>query len=221
MILAVKLPFMSIKKLATALIALLTLCSLPSTSHARVGESRNELEGRLLQDRTAVKVPSRQVEALLMHRTVPYRWIYEYLPSGSEHELYYKPADDNRASTTDLDVEFPDGWMLHVIYYKGQSVFEAYRRNGSAMSSFEEEGILMRHKNGSHWSRVGERGVTDSAIGYNFERADSGLRALKRGEYLILYRPEFDLGIKKQADEAQAEAEALAKENAPDSLQGF
>ncbi len=199
--------------LITAALILIT------SAHARIGESKSSLENRLLKDRTAVKVPSRDRDALLEHRSVLYKNLYEFLPEDIEQEIYYKLAEDGQATTADLEELFPDGWMVHVIYYKGQSVFEAYRRNGAGINRYEEEGILMLNKGGSHWQYV--KDASETAIGYNMERADGEVRALKKGNYLILYRTEFDQGIKTLKDEAAAEGDALSKEAAPDSIQGF
>lgn len=71
-----------------------TVCLFAAVSlHARIGERRSELEGRLLADRLAIKVPTRMQDRLLNDRSVPYKWIYEYLPEGVVMEIYYKAAD--------------------------------------------------------------------------------------------------------------------------------
>lgn len=45
------------------------------------------------RDRLAIKVPTRMQDRLLNDRSVPYKWIYEYLPEGVVMEIYYKAAD--------------------------------------------------------------------------------------------------------------------------------
>ena len=114
---------------------------------------------------------------------------------------------------------FPDGWTIHVVYYKGQSVFEAYRRNGEGMTRFEEEGLLEAQKGGSHWQRVQQ--ANNTALGYSFERADGDVRAIRKGPYLIFYRPEFDEGIKTQLDEEKSEKDTEDMEKVKESLKGF
>jgi hypothetical protein len=208
----------NLKRFLPLITAVLILCS---TAQARVGESRSSLESRLLKDRTAVKVPSRLQEKLLNDRSVPYRALYEYFPESAEQEVYYKLSEDGQATTADLETTFPDGWMVHVVYLNGQSVFEAYRRNGAGITRYEEEGILMVNMGGSHWQRVNPKDVQNTAIGCSLERTDGEVRAIRKGNFLIVYRTEFDEAVKKLQDEANAESDAEAQENAPDSLRGF
>jgi hypothetical protein len=208
----------NLKRLLPLITAVILTCTL---AQARVGESRGSLENRLLKDRTAVKVPSRLQEKLLNDRSVPYRALYEYFPESVEQEVYYKLAENGQATTADLETAFPDGWMVHVVYLNGQSVFEAYRRNGPGITRYEEEGILMVNKDGSHWQRVNPKDVPNTAIGCSLERADGEVRAIRKGNFLIVYRTEFDEAVKKLQDEARAETDAEAQENAPASLQGF
>lgn len=190
-------------------------------AEARIGESQSSLEGRLLRDRTAVKYRSQDVQARLNDRSVPYRGLYSFFPGGVVHELYFKPAEDSRASRRDLSDAFPEGWTLHVVYWRGQSVFEAYRRNGSNISSFEEAGLLSLVSGDSYWKRIPREQAKPSAFGYNFEREDGRLRALRSNNYLIIFRPEFDELVLQEQETARAEREARDQERAPDSLQGF
>lgn len=205
-------------KLITSFI-LLFVCL--DSVQARIGETRSTLEGRLLQDRTAIKVPERKMRALINHQTVPYRHLLMYFPENAEQVLYYKPASDEKAEMDDLDTEFPRGWMLHVVFYKGRSVFEAYRRNGSKVNRHEQSGLLLLNKGDSFWKKVDEGTRSKTAIGYSMERDDGEIRALPAGSFLIFYMPEFDEGIKVQLDERRAKSDASAKERAPDSIQGF
>ncbi|WOO39793.1 hypothetical protein [Rubellicoccus peritrichatus] len=205
-------------KLLTYLL-FLSLCL--GEAQARIGESRSTLEGRLLKDRQAIKVSSRKLPGLIEHKSVPYRRFLEYFPESAEHMVYYKPAEGEQASTDDLDVTFPDGWMLHVVYYKGRSVFEAYRRNGAGINRYEESGLLLRTKGESFWKNVDGKDREETAMGYTMERDDGEIRANRQGNFMIFYMPEFDLAIKTQLDEENAEADELAQEKAPDSLAGF
>jgi hypothetical protein len=79
----------------------------------------------------------------------------------------------------------------------------------------------MVNKDGSHWQRVNPKDVPNTAIGCSLERADGEVRAIRKGNFLIVYRTEFDEAVKKLQDEARAETDAEAQENAPASLQGF
>lgn len=189
---------------------------------ARVGESQTQLESRLLSNRTGIEVPTRQVKQIIDHRSVPYRSLYEYFPENAVHELYFKPAEDDAATTSVFDAtDFPDGWLVHVVYYKGRSVFEAYRRNGDGMSKYEEEGLLMLNKGDSHWNRATKEEARQTVLGVNYKRTDGEVFAVKKGQTFIFYMPEFDQGIKTQLEEDQQDADEKARENAPDSVRGF
>lgn len=212
---------MARRKFINLLVSFVFLSLSHGALQARIGESRSTLEGRLLRDRTAVKVPTKKQQNLIGHRSVPYRQYLEYFPENAEHMLYYKPAEAERASTDDLDDQFPEGWMLHVVYYKGRSVFEAYRRNGAAINRHERSGLLLRAKGESFWKNIGPNDREDSAMGYSMERDDGEVRANQQGNFMIFYMPEFDLAIKEQMDEEKAENDLLAQETAPDSLEGF
>lgn len=188
---------------------------------ARPGESRSTLERRLLDGRIAVKFPDREIDAKLEDRGVPYKNLFEFFPEGLEHEIYFKPAGAEKASQGDIETKSPEGWELHVIYYKGQSVFEAYRRNGGGISRFEQEGLMMLNKGQSFWKRVDKNQIKDSAIGYDFERDDGELRAARRGNYFIIFLPEFDNMLFAKMEEERQLADEDAKEKAPQSLAGF
>ena len=207
----------SIKLITTFILLFICLGS----ALARIGETQSTLESRLLQDRTAIKVPERKMKSLINHNTVPYRNLLMYFPENSEQVLYYKPASGEKAEMADLDVEFPRGWMLHVVFYKGRSVFEAYRRNGARVNRHEQSGLLLLNKGDSFWKKIDDGAKEKSALGYSMERDDGEIRALSSGSFLIFYMPEFDKGIKTQLDERRAEKDASAKERAPNSIEGF
>ncbi|MBC2593180.1 hypothetical protein H5P28_02795 [Ruficoccus amylovorans] len=208
--------------LKRSLLLLITAGLLAGTAHARIGESRSSLENRLFKDRKGVKVPARDQSNWITHKSVPYRALYEFFPDGIEEAVYYKIAEDGQATTADVNEnQFPDGWMLHVVYKNGQSVFEAYRRNGAGITRYEEEAILVVNQGGSHWQRVNAKEAKPSVFGYNLERADGQVRAQLRGNYLLVYRVEFDEVVKAGKDEADAETDAEKKDEAPKSVEGF
>ncbi|QYY35180.1 hypothetical protein [Ruficoccus sp. ZRK36] len=196
-----------------------------SAATARIGETQSELEGRMLKNRTAVKVPARNQEVMLADRSIPYKHIYALLPEGVEQVIYFKPAEAEAAATSDLETPgrnpFPDGWTVHVIYYNGRSVFEAYRRAGAPMSRYEMESILVLNKGDSNWERVDAKNAAPSVIGYNFQRADKQVLANKKGGTLILFSPQLDAVMLETRQVANAESDQEAQEKAPDSVRGF
>lgn len=189
---------------------------------ARVGESRASLEGRMLSDRTALRYPDAVVRDKLGDRNLPYRNLIEHMPQGVEHVMYFKRADGSHASNRDIaEHRFPDGWDLHVIYYQGVSVFEAYRRNGPGLSPFEEQGLLGVNRGDSHWNRVAAADRGESAIGYTYERDDGYVRARREGRHMIFFRPGFDQRIQESLEAQRAKIREEQQAVAPDSIKGF
>src|SRR5690606_21341589 len=108
-------------------VIVLALVSALPLAEARVGETKSDMESRLMRNRRVIEYPARYLERKLQEprSRVPYR---EYLPhfaEGSVHTIYFKKAEDATVSRSDLDTSaFPDGWDLHVVYYQNISVFE-------------------------------------------------------------------------------------------------
>ncbi len=187
-----------------------------------MGENRGALEGRMLSDRTAIRYPESTVAAKLTDRSLPYRNLIDHMPSGVEHVMYFKRADGRTASNRDIaDDRYPEGWDLHVIYYQGVSVFEAYRRNGPGLTGFEEQGLLSINQGDSHWNRIPVTERADSAIGYSYERNDGSVRAQREGRFMIFFRPGFDDRIREAVEVDRAQIREEQRQQAPDSLKGF
>lgn len=200
----------------------LAFLPLATETEARVGESIREIESRLTTQRTGLRYPDHRVEALIQHRSVPYRGLLEFFPEQVEHHLFYKPAEDRRASNRDIEEQnFPEGWHLHVVTLRDNSIFEAYRRLGAPLTDAEVEGLLLMHRGTSKWVRVSSNERGDSAFDYQFEREDEKLRARRWGSALLFFRPEFDENVFATRQEYREERRLEQEEMAPESLHGF
>ncbi|MEM8550652.1 MAG: hypothetical protein AAGF10_07665, partial [Verrucomicrobiota bacterium] len=83
------------RRLLAGCFLLTAVCSL----EARIGETKQEVEARMLADRNAIAVPHGLVQRALNHRSVAYRQLYELFPAGAVHEFYYKTDDGSQATT--------------------------------------------------------------------------------------------------------------------------
>jgi hypothetical protein len=203
----------------------------PLIGWARIGESAAEVEQRFTQPdkgriyRFPKDMPERERERLL--REVPIRQYDHLLPKeGWEEVIYWKSAIDGQ-----LDRE--DGWRVHVFFYNGRSVYEAYRRVGPSLNEFEVRAILNFNRSGQTWRRLEGEAVkaSESLLGYTFELGDPAtplLRARQQGEWLIIYHATLDARLnesKRRWDESEAvrrEGERRRQaETAPASVDGF
>src|SRR5690606_27931788 len=143
--------------------------------------------------RRVIEYPARYLERKLNEprSRVPYREHLPHFAEGSVHTIYFKKAADATVSRSDLDVSaFPDGWDLHVVYYQNISVFEAYRRNGASLSDAEVDALLALKRGDSFWKRVNRR-EPPQVWGCDFVLEDGSMMAVRQGNFLIFYRPEF------------------------------
>lgn len=205
-------------------------CALVLTCHllnARVGESRSKLEERLESSGLGKEYPSDVVDKKIQHGDLFYRWLYRLLPEGTEHVVYFKTADGARAGRDDVKhdnlkkIRYPDGWDLHVIYLNGQSVFEAYRRNGPNPNQYEIETILSLNQGNSSWVKVPGNQNEKSVFGYEYEREDEELRAKRQGRVFIIYYKGLDVSLWEKRQEELEEDKVKQQDSLEDSILGF
>lgn len=110
------------------------------------------------------------------------------------------------------------GWDLHVIYVRGVSVLEFYKRS-QALSSYEFNQLLALQTGGTYWTKVNSKEAPEdeppSAVGYDMATNDGKIRGKKMGgNGLIFVDAEFDAGLARAYETAQ-------QEDAPTSVNGF
>lgn len=209
--------------LACVLIALLP--ALPS--HARVDETQDEFERRLLQPFVGKFVmreknpdPVKEEETL---RQQPFNGVKAHFPSGVRERRYWKSAVPNMLSNE-------NGWRVHVFFHEGRSVLEAYQRVGDTLSEFEIQIILRANQGSSEWRKVEPESLEtkSSAIGCDYQLADGSLRARVTGDWLMVYSVKLDSHVREQLRliqqsnlHQQEERERLRQIAAPGSTAGF
>lgn len=212
-------------------LALITLSCL--SAHARIGESRRTIENRLTQGGRGLVIDDDDLRhyyirqapftALIMERVGGEFAIHPEL--NLSVGVYYKTIGDERAFKSRLTqdngrpVEHPAGWMLYVVYYKGQSVLEYYARSGS-MTEAESNGILLLNQGSSNWvnDKLPEEKYPNDdyepLLPHKFHRADGKLLANLESNGLMIFQIEVDAMLSQAKHKRESE-------DAPDSLAGF
>ncbi|HAV12887.1 MAG TPA: hypothetical protein DCX06_05255 [Opitutae bacterium] len=185
----------------------------PSSSEARIGERREEIERRLTGSGGIIYRNDETEQA--RRKGMPYMQYMELLGSSADVRIYFKTADGRRPTTSELESKrMNTGWDLHVVYVNGKSVAEVYKRS-QAMSEYELNQLIAMQGGGSGWKKLGKGAAEESAFGYEMESGDGSVRAKKLGGDSILF-------VDAKVDSALAEMNTNdLLEKAPLSVNGF
>ena len=200
----------------TSIFAVLVIASfLPFTLDARIGESRESIERRLFSSGGIIYRDDTIEES--RRKGMPYAQYLEYLPSSSDVRIYFKTSDGRRPASSELsDRRMSAGWDFHVVYVKGKSAIEVYKRS-QGMTEQEFNRLMAIHANGSFWRRLGKEDNTEvvSAFGFDMIRDDGLVRARKLGRDSVLF-----FGTEIDVELAEMKTSDLQKK-APVSVDGF
>lgn len=161
----------SLKTTALITLAACGFALFATTAAARIGETQEAVERRLLQPglgkihrpdapentKNAHKPKGTSAAAIQKEKIFrekfrereqqkqPFTMMRRHLPPDIREVTYWKSA-----STKQLDTE--NGWAVHVFYWKNRSVLEAYERKGETLNEFEIKGILLLNRGNSNWT---------------------------------------------------------------------
>ena len=194
---------------------------------ARLGETQEEFEHRLLQPAIGKFIPkeknpdpAKEEEQL---RQQPFNDVRIHFPEGIRERKYWKSAVPNVLSNE-------NGWRVHVFFQDNRSTMEAYQRIGDTLSDFEIQNILRANQGTSFWQKLDPDSpeAHASAIGCDYQLADGSLRARVVGNWLIVYTTRLDTYVKTQLriindnNAKQQQEHAIQQQlNAPNSTSGF
>ena len=177
---------------------------IPVAAFARVGETQEEFERRLLQpfvgkfiprdkpsDSTKEAKDEEQQQQLL--RQQPFHETRPHFPEGTRERKYWKSAVPNMLSNE-------NGWRVHVFFHEGHSVMEAYQRVGDSLNEFEIRNILRANQGSSEWRKIDPDSLESraSAIGCDYQLADGSMRARVVGNWLMVFSTKLDAYVKEQ-----------------------
>ncbi|HSH94287.1 MAG TPA: hypothetical protein VK968_09085 [Roseimicrobium sp.] len=194
---------------------------------ARVGETQDEFERRILQPSVGKFVPkdknadpSREEE---IQQQQPFNQFKVNFPEGTRERKYWKSAVPNMLSNE-------NGWKIHVFFLSGRSVMEAYQRVGDSLNEFEIQIILRANQGVSEWHKVESDSAEAQAsvIGCDYQLADGTMKARIVGDWLMVYSAKLDAHLKEQIKLSEAARASQHEEkvrqqqlNAPATTSGF
>ncbi len=220
---------MNTPRFPTQVAALLALSVIvfPAVLGARVGETQDVLEKRLLQPGLGKIYPhasadaSKDKDKFRKKDDDPLKDVRLFLPVETREMLYWKSAIANHLSNE-------TGWKVDVLYVAGRSALEAYKRVGDSLNEFEVRGILNANRGNSSWKKMSNDGGGVNGIGYDYELEDGSMRAKQQDSWIIVFATKLDNYVMQQqviakaasdvARDAQKQEQAL---KAPESLSGF
>ena len=138
--------------------AFIAAFSTAAVSYAKIGETRAEIEGRLMsKNGGSAYIYDSKEDRFREAMELPYVNLFLTMPRSVFHKFYYKRSDATSASNSDT-IQQHDlfGWEFHIGYQNDISVMEMYRRHGDPMTTEELEAIMesVARAKGSKWKRV-------------------------------------------------------------------
>ena len=216
----------------------LWLC-LYGSNYGLIGENRSKLESRLLKSSGIILREDDLTEG--RQTGMPYLDYEEFYPKPYEIRLYFKSSNGNRPKLDELassrltqafDRRSPpkrplksidsserklEGWELHVLYIKGVSVLEVYKKT-TEITEQELKFLLGLQTANSFWTESSKDELPDgkySALGFDLVRVDGYLRAKKlNSRALMIFRSQTDEFFHHSKIKEQTEL-------APESIKGF
>ncbi|MDF3059785.1 MAG: hypothetical protein K0R17_4000 [Rariglobus sp.] len=221
-------------RVAAALAVVVVLSCSGSQAFARVGETREAIERRILQpnlgkmffrpkekDKDSREAREAERERQREEREQPFNDARKFFPTDTVEGVYWKSA-----LATQLSSE--NGWKVHVFYMGGRSSLEAYRRMGEGLNEFEVRALLSANRGGSSWKKVSGEGGGTNGIGYDYELEDGSLRAKQKGDWLMIFSTRLDTyvveqqKIAKELQDRETERRKVEQQGkAPESVMGF
>jgi len=209
----------------------------PAALHARVGETQDMLEKRLLQPGVGKLYPrptepkdnkpkspkdrDTERQARKEAQDDVLKDIRAFLPADTHEMFYWKSAVANQLSND-------TGWKVDVLYIGGRSALEVYKRVGDSLNSFEVKGILNANRGNSSWKKVTNEGGGTNGIGYSYELEDGSLRASQQDGWVMVFSVKLDNYVMQQQLVAKAENDHQLDQQkreqaqkAPESVSGF
>ena len=183
-------------------------------SLARIGEEKAKLEVRLFRSGGLI-IKNDELVAQKQKGT-PYMKFIDYLPESTEIKIYFKTFDGKRPKYPELKHKIPEGWILHVLYYKNVSMLEYYQKS-EVIDEFEQSNLLDIQKLNSFWvqRKKEDKGKQNGCFDFDFMRDDQRVKVKLLGKSSILF-------VMNEFDEALSTAkDNTLQKSAPQSVKGF
>jgi hypothetical protein len=219
-------------RVVVAFLTAIVSFSLAQTALARVGETQEVVERRIMQpnlgktffrakDKDGREAREAERERLKEESGQPFNEAKIFFPDDTREGVYWKSALADQLSND-------NGWKVHVFYMGGRSALEAYRRMGESLNEFEVRALLAVNRGASSWRKISQEGGGIDGIGYDYELEDGSMRAKQKGDWLMIFSIRLDNYVIAQQKIAKGlrdkEKERLKIEQqgkAPESVMGF
>lgn len=114
------------------------------SSFGRIGDTKQEISDRLFGKTPHAYVYNSREDRLREALELPYKYKILMFPAGSENFFIFKnPTSGTTAQGDTITQHELYGWELHIVFHRGRSVMEFYRRHTDAMT-VEELAQLMQ-----------------------------------------------------------------------------
>lgn len=124
---------------------------------ARIGETKNDMQSRMLTKTGGAYAYTSKEERLRETLELPYKHVFLLMPKDAQNFFFFKRADAATSTASDV-VQQHDlyGWELHVCFDGANSALETYRRHGEPLSVEELAALFDAQtagKDGVFWRR--------------------------------------------------------------------
>ena len=148
------------------------LAAVCAAASARIGDTKQEISDRLFGKTPHAYVYNSREDRLREALELPYKHKILMFPAGAENFFVFKnPTSGTTAQGDTITQHELYGWELHIVFYRGKSVLEFYRRHTDPMT-MEELAELMeiapQSKTKSKWRFVPEIFINKQWV-YNFK----------------------------------------------------
>lgn len=205
----------------------------PIVLFARIGENQKVIEKRLDKSHAGDAYDESAQENLKSR--VSYKKIFPHLEKmNQDYEIvvYWKSDDGEAPSKLKLPKPMKIGWDYHVVYLKGVSVLEYYKKNGGVkINDFELSGLFLINAKSelkpykpTFTEENPQKKEDKSYIGYNYKNESGSIRAMfnPRSKIdLMIFNNKLDQRLLLLNDSIQSEQKIENKKNLRNSLEGF
>lgn len=132
---------------------------------------------------------------------------------------------DNQCSMKNADLSNPRcrlGWDQYVVFFKGESVLECYRKNSGGISAYERDALLRLNFAEKNWREYTKPQQDGSYLSFQFESGDGKCRALNVGNnQLMVFYSSFDKQLAELNTLWCEKNDRDARENLVENIEGF
>ncbi len=122
-------------QMLSAAAAFLAVLFFNCTLNARIGETRQDLQNRMLTKIGGAYIYPSKEERLREALELPYKYAFLLMPKDAQNFFFFKRADSSTSTNSDVVQQYElYGWELHICFNGSNSAMEFYRRHGEPIT---------------------------------------------------------------------------------------